>query len=64
MTQQTRGDKYYLELKRRGLVGLAREWLMDNPPPKGWKGGKWAWAFTEMPYLNIPTLMDGVTANG
>lgn len=48
MGKQTKGDKYYMELKRRGLVGRARKWLIKNPPPKGWRGGKWAWAFTEM----------------
>jgi hypothetical protein len=48
---QTKGDKYYLELKRRGLVGQARIWLKSNPPPKGWRGGQWAWAHTEMPVL-------------
>lgn len=26
-----------------------RQWLKKNPPPKTWKAGKYAWAYTEMP---------------
>lgn len=26
-----------------------RQWLVDHPPPSGWRGTPLQWAYTEMP---------------
>ncbi|WP_157933820.1 hypothetical protein [Alloalcanivorax mobilis] len=31
------------------MVERVIHWLADNPPPNGWRGGCYAWAYAEMP---------------
>lgn len=35
--------------KKRELIDKADKWLAANPPPAGWRAGRYAWAYTEMP---------------
>lgn len=38
-------------LAQKGLRDGAEKWLARNPPPMHWKGGRYAWAYTEMPVV-------------
>lgn len=40
---------YVAALKVRGLLSAAKKWLKNNPPPKEWTSGRYAYAYTEMP---------------
>ena len=42
---------YRKKLAEEGLLKGAEKWLKRNPPPKDWKFGRYAWAYTEMPVL-------------
>jgi|GEM_PF-4165754 hypothetical protein len=39
---------YRAYFEESGLIEKADAWLSDNPKPKGWRGGKYSWAYTEM----------------
>jgi len=44
---------YKSELLSRASEQELDEWIEKNPPPKFFKGGKYTWAFLEMPTQNF-----------
>lgn len=39
--------------EKRGEIEVTQQWLEDHPPPREWKAGPWAWAYTEKPLMPL-----------
>jgi hypothetical protein len=46
---------YKSELLKHHTEQDVEQWISENPPPRFFKGGKYAWAFLEMPVQNFLT---------
>jgi len=42
---------YYRHFKDEGKLNKVKEWLKENPAPKKCKGGKYKWAYDNIPVV-------------